>query len=107
MTLMLRTMTVTKPLLAAFVEAHALSAKLLKIQEQHTSTPLGSKQQKLMDSGMWLDDETLHEFDNQVPLHPNCIGFKDQFILDWFTKITRSGQEVEVDHGVPDFGVVH
>lgn len=76
-------------------------------EEQHSPTPQGSKQQKLMDSGMWLDDETLHEFDNQVPLHPSCTGFKDQFILDWLTKITRSGQEVEVDHGVPDFGIVH
>jgi hypothetical protein len=78
-------------------------------EEQLSPTPQGSKQQKLMDNGMWLDDETLHEFDKQAPLHPSQIGFKDQFILDWLTKITRSGQEVEVpvDRGVKDFGIVH
>ena len=69
-------------------------------EEQHSPTPQASKQQKLMDNDMWLDDETLLELDKQMPLHPSRIGFKDQFILDWLTSITRSRQEVEVYHGV-------
>ena len=73
-------------------------------EEQHSPTPQSSKQRKLMDNDMWLDDETLHDVDKQMPCDFSHIGSKDQFILDWLTKITRSEQGVEADHSVTTKG---
>ena len=63
--------------------------------EQASPTPKSSKQRGLQDGGVWLDDETLHEFTRQTSSNGGLAIPKDQLILDWMKGFSDSKSMVE------------
>ena len=55
-----------------------------------TPAPKSSKQQRPADDGAWLDDETLHEFDQQTSTHVGEMRSKKQLILEWLNDVSTT-----------------
>ena len=64
--------------------------------EQASPTPKSSKQRALQDGGVWLDDDTLHEFSRQASLHGSPAIPKNQWIQDWLKGFSDSKCIAEV-----------
>ena len=64
-------------------------------EEQASPTLKSSKQRALQDGGVWLDDDTLHEFGRQTSLHGSLVNSKNQCILDWLKGFSDPKVEVQ------------
>ncbi|KAF8814271.1 hypothetical protein BYT27DRAFT_7250201 [Phlegmacium glaucopus] len=64
--------------------------------EQDSPTPKSFKQRTSQGSGVWLDDETLHEFNQQLLSHDDVTVLKKQWILDWLSDFLELGCMVKV-----------
>ena len=67
-------------------------------EQQGSPTPArkSSKQQRPSDDGAWLDDETLHEFDQQTSMHVGEMRSKQRLILDWLNGVSTTGVKESV-----------
>jgi hypothetical protein len=65
-------------------------------QGSPTPAPKSSKQQRHADDGAWLDDDTLHELDQQTSTHVGEMGSKKRLILDWLNGVSTTGVEENV-----------
>ena len=61
-------------------------------EQQGSPTPASksSKKQRPADDGTWLDDDTLHEFDQQTSTHAGGMRSKKQLILDWLNGVSTT-----------------
>ena len=70
--------------------------------EQASPTPKSSKQRALQDGGVWLDDDTLHEFSRQASSHGGLAIPKNQWIQDWLKGFSDSKCIAEVQGKLKD-----
>jgi hypothetical protein len=79
---------------SAHTGSHRAVLRKRKLREQQgspTPTPKGSKRQRLVDDGTWIDDGTLREFDRQTSMLIGEMKSKNQLILDWLNGVSTTG----------------